>query len=358
MRKKRILITPLNWGLGHATRCIPIIQKLLTAGYDVIIAADKKPLLVLNEALPTLQCIEFPGYEINYVANGSLAFNLLLKAPAIFKSIKAEHKVLEQLVNQYDIDLVISDNRYGCYSKKVPSVFITHQLNIQTPFWGGLVKRINFSFINKFSEVWVPDFPDDNNLSGNLSHGDLIPANTYFIGSLSRLSVKVGVEKTIDILVILSGPEPQRTIFENILLEQLQHIDANLNVVLVRGLPDINEQKKNTLKNVRILNYANAIQLDKLMNEAKVLICRSGYSSIMDIAAVGGKAIFVATPGQTEQEYLAQKMMNEKIAFSMSQEKFDLIFALKESLNYNGFESKINYGLLNTRINNIDKLFV
>ena len=339
--KKNILICPLDWGLGHATRCVPLINGFISQNANVIIAADGRPLAFLKDAFPKLVFVKFPGYNISYPKNRKMSLKLITLLPRLFFRIVKEHFEVKRIIKNYNIDLLISDNRFGLWNKNVQSIFITHQIMIKTPkylnFLEGVLFRINNFIIKKYHKCWIPDFEDSENLSGDLSHKYPIPPNSEFIGPLSRFSLSEDNQELIDfkydIIVIISGPEPQRTIFENILLSQLKSSD--LKVIVVRGITDFTEQYE-LRKNCKVFTHLPTEQLQKYILQSKIIICRPGYSSIMDITALGKKAIFIPTPGQTEQEYLAEYLFKKKYFFYSKQIDFNLKEALEKSKNFRG----------------------
>ncbi|HEY4799415.1 MAG TPA: glycosyltransferase family protein, partial [Bacteroidia bacterium] len=231
----RILIAPLDWGLGHATRCIPIISYLTEKKCEVIIAADGRALQLLrNEpACRAASFVELPGYNISYPKNGSMAVKMAAQIPKILSGIKKEHKQLKKIIREKKIDAVISDNRFGLWSKDVPCVFITHQLMVKSPFGENLIHKLNKNYISKYSDCWIPDVAGENNLSGDLSHKFPLSSNAKFIGALSRMSRDASSPEMgdHDLLAILSGPEPQRTLFEKKILEQARGCDFKILVV-------------------------------------------------------------------------------------------------------------------------------
>jgi uncharacterized protein (TIGR00661 family) len=332
---KRVLVAPLDWGLGHATRCIPIIRLIRTLGHDVILAGSGASLSLLKTEFPELKTEELPGYQPTYPASGSMMIKLSLQALKFFRAALKENSAIEKLVDKYQISLIISDNRYGCYSRKVPSVFITHQLNlVAPPGWGWLAALVNYVthiFIKRFSECWVPDFPGSI-LSGKLSRTE--NQQIKFIGPLSRLSA---YPKTIkhDLLAVISGPEPQRTLFEQLVIQEV--IKSDLKALVVRGI--IGAARKMIADGVEVVDHLNSNKLSEAMAASKLVLSRSGYSTIMDLAKLGKKAIFVPTPGQTEQEYLAQRFKEMQVAYFMDQKSFSLTDALRESENYTGFQN-------------------
>lgn len=309
---KNILICPLNWGLGHATRCVPIIKKLSSEGHKVIIAADEGPLAFLQKEFPDHEFIKFPGFSPKYSRSNTQVFKMMAAFPGALRDFRRDHKTVESIVRNYNIDMVISDNRFGCWSKQVHSVFITHQLHIQVPrIWKWttpIINLFNHSYIKKYDEVWVPDIENEPSLSGKLSHPALKGTSTKYIGHLSRFQSdnQDVTEKTNKFLVILSGPEPQRTIFEEIVLKQARQTSDN--ILILRAKPDSNDLLRDVPENVSMFNHVDDEMFLQLVNSAEIIVCRGGYSSLMDLAALGRKAFLVPTPGQTEQEYLARHL--------------------------------------------------
>ena len=211
--KKRILVAPLDWGIGHATRCISIIKALIENGYEVVIAADNRPLHLLSTEFPKTEIIRLEGYNITYSRNIPMSINMIFQIPKILLQIRKEHINLDEIIKNYNIDGVISDNRYGLHSKKVPCVFITHQLEIKSPYFTKHIRNFNYNYINKFDFCWIID-DKETNLAGSLSSPKIQPKNTIYIGTQSRFNYKE-IKKKYDFLAIVSGPEPQRTILES-----------------------------------------------------------------------------------------------------------------------------------------------
>ncbi|WP_100611079.1 glycosyltransferase [Confluentibacter lentus] len=336
--KKRILVAPLNWGLGHATRCIPIINALLNFGFEPIIASDGDALALLQKEFPDLFSIELPSYKISYSKQKAyFKLKLLKDTPKILKAIKAEKKATKHIVKTNDIVGIISDNRLGVYSKKVPSVIMTHQLNVLSGNTTWLSTLLHKKFIKHFDACWVPDFEDDNNLSGKLGHDNSIEIPIKYIGPLSRF-LKKDSEILNNLLVILSGPEPQRTLLGEKLLEELKKHKEK--VVLVNGNIE-DEQTVQVVGNITLYNFMTTNQLEKTINESELIISRSGYTTVMDLAKLGKKAFFIPTPGQYEQEYLAKRLLELNIVPFCNQNDFTLD-KLEQSKHFKGFES-FNY---------------
>lgn len=344
---KRILVTPLDWGLGHATRCIPIIRELLKRKCVVCIAGNGDSLSLLKNEFPQLAFFVLPGYQPVYPSGRSMVWRMLTQIPKFVKIIKGEHLQVESIIEKNKIELIISDNRYGCWSAKIPSVLITHQLNILMPKgYGGLagtIGVINRKLINKFSRCWIPDYADPKmSLSGELSsyNKDLL-GNVVHIGPLSRFNSPADHVYKYDVVCILSGPEPQRSIFENKVIGQLR--TSGLRYFVARG---IFSQEHSDFPNEVL--FLNSEALQNVITQSSLVIARSGYSTIMDLAALGKKGIVVPTPGQTEQEYLAYRWNKRAVLYSMAQDNFNLNIALKESNRYTGFTTDCNHdaGLL------------
>ncbi len=330
--QKRVLIAPLDWGLGHATRCVPIITALLAQGFHVFIGSEKAGAALLKKEFPQLQILPLQGYHVSYSKKGEgFLWKMITQIPAIAVAIKREKNWLKKIIADYKIDMVISDNRFGLYNKNVHCIFITHQLKIKTghSFTEKIAQKINYKYINKFDECWVIDEEGDGNLAGELSHPKKMPNITVkYIGALSRFK-KYEVEKKYDLLVLLSGPEPQRTIFENMLIQQIQHLKRT--IVLVRGLPA--EENTLSIDGLEIYNHLPASNLNELILASKIMVARSGYTTVMDMAALQQKAILVPTPGQTEQEYLATYLSKKKYCIAEKQDGFDLQRALDKLEN-------------------------
>jgi predicted glycosyltransferase len=358
----RILFCPLDWGIGHATRCIPVIRHLLQQKYEVVIAADGRPFDFLREYFPNLEFICLPGFRVSYPAGNKMALKMAAQSPAILFEIYKEHRRLKKIIRDYQVDIVISDNRFGIWSKKAYSVYLTHQLLIKTPEtmkWAEpWLYRAHQWLISHYNECWVPDIPGGKNLSGDLSHQHPLPKNGYYIGILSRFENAIRLVKPADdkkateLLVMLSGPEPQRTIFENVILNELA-LYPQQNVVILQGLPGKLHQSS-PLPGVVIFNHLPDEEIGQLIGRAGVIICRPGYSTIMDLVTLGRNAILVPTPGQTEQEYLARHLSADGIFYRMDQEGFRLSLALQAGQKLvKSIDFQNDRSLLETRINNL-----
>jgi uncharacterized protein (TIGR00661 family) len=353
-RRKKILVAPLDWGLGHATRCVAIINEVLKYDVDVVIASDNLPYQLLHKEFPRGEHLRFPGYSVKYIDKGNLGWAIIRQLPAILSGFKKEHGEVEAMVRQHNIDAIISDSRFGVHCAAVPSVFVIHQLHMLLPRylrWGeDIVASVNRYLCNKFSECWVSDFAGPVNLGGKLSHPRKLPNNTFYIGPVSRLKA-VRAKKEIDILAILSGPEPQRRIFEEILLQQLQQ--TNYRSVIVRGKTDRRSRRQIT-EHITMIDSMQTEELSKMISSSKMVVSRGGYCTIMDLSLVGANAIFVPTPQQTEQEYTAGELKKQKICYSEPQNEFSLERSLEKSKEYTGFTQLQSDGtLLRQRIEHL-----
>ncbi|NNL16404.1 MAG: glycosyltransferase, partial [Flavobacteriaceae bacterium] len=279
--KKHILVAPLNWGLGHATRCIPIINALIEYDFIPILASDGMALDLLRIEFPELKAIELPSYNIRYSKKGkSLKVKLLIDSPRMLKAIKEEKKLVKKLVAENEIHGIISDNRYGVYNNTIPSVFITHQLNVLSGNTSWFSSKLHQQIIKKFDECWIPDVQHEPSLSGKLGHAKQNDLKLKYLGSLSRFN-KADANITNDLMVLLSGPEPQRTILEKKLLEDLNNFKGS--IIFVQGVVE-NVQTKLKRGNMTIFNFMKSGQLEKTINSSHIILSRSGYTTIMDLA--------------------------------------------------------------------------
>jgi hypothetical protein len=300
---EKIIVSPLDWGLGHATRCVPIIRSFLEKGAEVEIASAASHKKIFAQEFPNLAWHEAPSYNIKYPWHGwQMPLWLLYKLPSIKKTMREENKWLASLCEKQKYTQIISDNRFGFFNKKLKSIYITHQLRIAFPFPFTVFEKIGETWhkniMKNFNEIWVPDYKEFPGLAGKLSHPSYTDERIKYIGPLSRLGPPpsaAGIKKEYDILALISGPEPQRTIFEKQVRKILSKTKGNH--YIVRG--KIDEEN------------ISATQLREKILASRKVLCRSGYSTIMDLDLLKAEAIFIPTPGQTEQIYLA-KLFNVK----------------------------------------------
>jgi uncharacterized protein (TIGR00661 family) len=329
-----ILVAPLNWGLGHATRCIPIIKALEKQGFNPIIASDGVAMDLLCKEFPHLVALKLPSYHIEYPKNGIFfKLKMLANSPKMIDAILTERKIVKKWVKEYNLSGIISDNRLGVRSKKVPSVFITHQLNVMTGNTTWLTSKMHQYIIKKFNQCWVPDVNSVRNLTGDLGHLEKEYDSIKYIGPLSRLHKK-SLDKKYDLMVILSGPEPQRTFLEELLMIELEKYNGK--IIFIKGRIEA-KQTIETKNHITYYNYMNSAELEIAFNESDIVLCRSGYTTIMDLAQLNKKAFFIPTPGQYEQEYLAKKLKKEGLVPYCKQEAFT-VDKLLEVVAYKGLK--------------------
>lgn len=294
---KRVLVAPLDWGLGHTARCIPLINELLSKNADVVFAGNKEQIKFAAQHFPKLKSIILFGYDVSYSAIWPQWVKVGFQSLRLKKIIERENKWLDNLLQKEHFDLVISDNRFGLYNSNVRCIFITHQLNIPSPLFKRHVNSINLSYVRNFDECWIPDDPEIN-LSGDLSSNSF---EAKHIGLLSRFGKAKMSETKYDVVLLLSGTEPQRSILEDKLLELFKN--TSMNIAIVRG---VDGSVGEAGDNIETFGRLSAVQLSELMKKTECVVCRSGYSSIMDLVSLGKRMFLVPTPGQPEQEYLAQ----------------------------------------------------
>jgi Glycosyltransferase family 28 C-terminal domain len=349
--KKTVIVAPLNWGLGHATRCIPIIEALEAAGATVILASDGGALDLLKREFPHLRALELPAYNIRYPFR-SMLLSIAVQGHKILRGGILEYFWLKNFLKSEKVDAVISDNRFGFFNRSVKSVFMTHQVQILMPFrfLQPLVNWVNHFFIRRFDTLWIPDVEGDNNLAGELAHGAFMgnlskKLPIQYLGTLSRMKY-FSTEKKYCAIIVLSGPEPQRTFLEKKILSQLETLILSNKrppqypsiFCFVRGVSNqaipikIKEQAHIELHDVLTTGDLN----QKIM-ESEAVICRSGYSSLMDLVALQKRAILIPTEGQTEQEYLANVLACENRFICQEQNALNLEYALSKLPQTIGF---------------------
>ncbi len=311
-QNKRILIAPLDWGIGHATRCVPIIRSLILNQNKVIIAASGAALAFLQKEFPEQEFLEWHSYDIRYSSSKTQTWVILCQIPKILWRIYKEHLFLKKIIKDKSIEIVISDNRFGLWSREIKSIYLTHQIMIKMPHRLSILEHLFYSLhkfiIEKYDECWIPDFEGEDNLSGDLSHKYPTPENTSFIGILSRFEKKeYSSISPYQNLVLISGPEPQRTIFEKEMIEKFQKTEES--TIIISGKP-ANSTFLQT-NNITIKSHLESEELAFLIQTTPNIFCRSGYSTLMDLKILDRKATLYPTPGQTEQEYLAKKMRGE-----------------------------------------------
>lgn len=353
MNKKqvRILLAPLDWGLGHVTRCVPIMQHIHFLGHQVVFAGNTLQQNYIKSVFKEVECINLEGYNVEYTRSKiGLIPKIIAQIPRFRECIKREHQWLQGIIKNHKIDAVISDNRYGLYTTQIPCVLMTHQLQIRSGLSVHLDKillKLHYRFIEKFDSCWIVDVAEDNGLSGTLAHPSLLPTiKTDYIGLLSQCSGANAPKETEGkeiVLILLSGVEPQRSILSSILWKKA--IKSDQHIIYVEG-------SEAAIKPAIIpehISYHKRLSEKELItaiDAAAYVICRSGYSTLMDLLAMGKKAILIPTPGQTEQEYLGALMHQKKIFMMAKQHNFDIqtsllnasLFAYRNIAYGNAFE--------------------
>ena len=305
MKKKKVLVAALNWGLGHAARCIPIIRAFERHGCEVAIASDGASLFLLKKEFPHLKAIGLPSYAIRYGNLQPMPLSIGLQLPKILRTIVMEYRFLQAVQESERFDVIVSDCRFGCRVPSIANVYLTHQVTIPFPgcfkMFEGLGVALHKMVWKKFDSVWVIDRKGDSGLSGKMGLSYTQPKITH-IGILSRFVSGGAAAKILDVCFLLSGPEPQRTILEKIIIERRWPEYKRYH--LIRGLPE-SDGGLTLPANWKVANHLSTEELRIVLLSSKHIVCRSGYSTIMDLARLGLRATLIPTPGQLEQEYLA-----------------------------------------------------
>ncbi|MBI3510898.1 MAG: glycosyltransferase [Bacteroidetes bacterium] len=336
--KKRVLIAPLDWGLGHATRCVPVIKEFLRQKADVILAAGGKPAKFLKKEFPDLRVLKFPGYNITYPRHRFLALHLAMLSPFIAARVRNERKTIRKIVAENEIDIIVSDNRFGCRTPETYNVYITHQLNVLTPFGKKAATKFHKKYYELFDEVWVPDVDGKINMSGELGHEEGNHPFTHYVGPLTRFLPQDILESRKQkwwLTIVLSGPEPQRSILEKTVMDECAKFSEE--ILLVRGLPEGGKKTERKFPHVTIADHMNDDELKENLMASMHVLCRPGYSALCDLSALNITPIVIPTPGQTEQEYLAGYHSQMRHLVSFPQKKFNLGKAIREKAQMNLF---------------------
>lgn len=314
----KVLVAPLNWGLGHAARCVPLVNRFIAQGDEVVLGGDGESLVLLQKHFPTLPVVRLADLSLSYSSGGSQVGAMLRALPKIVRAALADHRLLGELLDRECIDLVVSDNRFGLFSGRTRCVYVTHQLHIRLPriyrWLEPLAERLHGWVGRHYAEVWVPDYEDaERSLSGELGHPKKQGyGSVRYIGPLSRFEgkensmtpSKIG---SFEVVAVLSGLEPQRSMLEEEIVSR--YVGRAERVLIVEGKPS-KPMLQATKANITIVPYMDDAQLMAMLQQAQRIIARSGYSTIMDLATLHllDRAELIATPGQPEQEYLAQRV--------------------------------------------------
>ena len=323
IKNQSILFAPLNWGLGHATRSYSVIKTLLENNNQVVLASDGDAFNWLKSEFPELTIYSLPELKIRYSEKKGAIAGIIRRLPHYIKSIKKDYKAIESIIKTEHIDLIISDNRYGVYHPDIHSILITHQLKINHPL-GKLLDLPFRNILEKFDEIWIPDLPD-RALSGELSNPmESLSIPVIFIGPQSRFSRTSEKQPEFKFLTIVSGPEPNRTQLNDTLIDHLKQVKAPCAMIL-------SETEKENFRiedNMSIWSNLSSTEIEDLIDRSETIICRSGYSSIMDMYRKEKKALLIPTSGQPEQIYLAKYHHNKGLFKSIlrKQDFIDYVF--------------------------------
>lgn len=375
-----VLISPLDWGMGHTTRCIPIIKALTNLSCSLLLACNSSQQKILSKEFPDIPIVPLKGYNISY-RKGKLGtlIKIIRQIPKILTSIKEERYFLEDFMAVNEVDIIISDNRYGLFHPKAYSVIMTHQLGLKSGIgkWADRqAQRQLYRFISLFDLCLVPDQKEPNSLAGELSNPAVLPIKPVkYIGPLTRFETRsrhrdrskygtINSGKEIrKVLAILSGPEPQRTILEEKILKQAQKLEYDFTIVRGVGSEQSANENSSLISHIRedsaikILDYADSLELEKLIDENDLVICRSGYSSVMDLLVKGKKTIMIPTPGQGEQEYLAKRLSEKGYIIAAKQKNFKLEKLLQQAGQYSFKEFPFEQQRINSDTNNLNSTF-
>ena len=320
----KALVAPLDWGLGHATRCAPVVREFLEKGCDVELAVTRGNAAILREMFPDVRQRLAPSYNIVYPKHGyNMAFWLLKNSAHLRAVMRAEHHYAEEMVERHGYDILVSDNRFAFRSRKAKSVYMTHQCRIAFPKMFRMFEAFgaawHASVMSRFDEVWVPDVPEFPGYAGSLSHVERCPRPLKFVGPLSRfamLPLTQSTEKDLGIVAVVSGVEPARSRFASRLSSVLPQIPGKHVVILGKPASSL---KTWTAGNVTFYNHLPTQEFADVISRAGWVISRGGYSTVMDMAVLGAKCIFVPTPGQYEQVVLAADLSAAGFAVSIEE---------------------------------------
>ena len=366
----KVLVAPLEWGLGHATRCVPVVREFLRAGAEVELAVVKANASFFREVFPDLRQRLAPSYNIVYPKHGyNMAFWLLKNSLHLNAVMRYEHHFAEEMVARHGYDVLFSDNRFAFYSKNAYSIYMTHQRRIAFPqaftAFEGIGTMWHSNVMRKFDEVWVPDMEFFPGLAGSLSHSGATPGDKpmRFVGALSRIA-DAGPASTsaipsaskapkYKVVAVVSGVEPARTQFEQQLRESLAEIPGPHMMIL--GKPSV-EYKTWRDGNIEFHTHLPTEAFANAVRNADYVVSRGGYSTVMDMAELGAKCIFVPTPGQFEQIVLAHDLSKAGYAVEIPADKLSAETLAKAFESCAKFPPPVKQGLLNKAVENVVKI--
>lgn len=310
--KNRVLIAVLDWGLGHATRMVPVIKEVKKRADEVFLTSSGGAKVFLENRFPEIEVFEMPDRPVSYNNRGA-GFFLLKRSFGQLKLNQIQHEFIAHKIELLNITHIISDNVYGAYSQKIPSALITHQLQLKSPVLKKVVNKKLARWLENFSEIWIPDLPGDASISGEMALNKYYQGETKFLGHISRFDAGTSSQKDINYLAVLSGPEPQRTILEEMLLQKFSTLSGNR--VIVGGKPGAVHK----CGGIEYFDFLGEEELQDKMKRSKLIICRSGYSTILDLVKISALACLIPTPQQPEQRYLAQRMRRKRWFYTVEQ---------------------------------------
>lgn len=340
MPPKRILVAALDWGLGHGAQAVPIVRALEENGYEAVVAAAGRAKHFLSREFPEKEILEAPPYNIRYSRKRGALSALGWQTVRIANSIRKEHELMDVWIEKHGLAGVISLNCYGFWSRRIPCALVVHQLSPRVALFQGLLRRIVSRYGNRFDQCWLLD-DEDRRLTGDLSNSSLYSTQVIPIGILSRFSPEPGAgDIKYDVVIIISGPEPSRSVMQEKMINEIR--GSRLRVLVVLGKPEQSVGRVNATS--MIVSHLSTEDLNQALIGAGLVIARPGYSTIMDLSVLGARAVFIPTPGQPEQEYLAARLDEQRTAPSMTLEEFTLEEAEKRASQYDGFRAATGGG--------------
>lgn len=326
---KRILYGVYHWGLGHATRSLVLIRALIERGdrVTVLMAPGAGYRLLQSELGDACEFYPFRDTPAPFSRYPAIFYLRMTAAmPWVLAGYRREHRLTEKLVAERHLDCVVSDSRLGVWSAAVPSYCIFHSIHQRVPFFSRLTERIvergQRDLLKGFTKVLIPDVVDRGGLSGWLGHDPVFDwgkDRLVYIGPLSSVP-RMDVEQDLDVFFSVSGIEPQRGLLERLVLDSLPGLSGRIMVTLGRPGDDA----RRDIAGATVYGYLDRQRQAEMLNRAKLVMTRSGYTTLMELAGIGRKALFVATPGQSEQEYLARFHRERGHVWSVAQKHLDI----------------------------------
>lgn len=306
INNKTILISPLDWGFGHTTRCVSIIRDLLINQNKIIFAGNNRQIEFIKKEFPGIKTELIEGYNVSLSSEKSTYSQIGAQSLKILNAIKRENKWVNKYITTHSVDLILSDNRYGFRHPEIESIFISHQLNLELPSFQKVVNKKLIRYVNKFDSCWIPD-DQKLNLSGTLSNSKQLEIPNHFIGLLSRFQT-VETANKYDFLFIISGPNPEHGIF----LREVETIikESDKRIAIVSTV-----KSENPNSNTNYFHLPSSMELNQLINESSCVISKAGYTTIMEMVFLNKRAILIPTKGQYEQEYIAKHIKHADLEF-------------------------------------------